>query len=155
MICNKERTMTLSDTAVREIHARGGRITLQRQLILAALEQLGGHPTAEEIFQFVRQSNPDINLSTIYRNLRTLQEQGLISPRWFEEDHRQQRFDPALHADHYHFRCQNCGRIVEFDSPKIDQVVAEYAQSNQVEVCSATFTLYGLCPECRDREGTK
>ncbi len=140
--------MSLSETAVHNIHAQGGRITLQRQLILAALENLGGHPTAEEIYLHVRQDNPEINLSTIYRNLRTLEDQGLISPRWFEDDRRQQRFDPAVQAEHYHFRCRQCNHIMEFDSPEIDGFISAYTAKNNVEITSATFTLYGLCPDC-------
>jgi Fe2+ or Zn2+ uptake regulation protein len=147
--------MSLSETAVQNIHARGGRITLQRQLILAALENLGGHPTAEEIYLHVRRDNPDINLSTIYRNLRSLESQGLISPRWFEEERRQQRFDPTVQTDHYHFRCRNCSRIMEFDSFEIDHFIDEFAAAHRLEISSATFTLYGLCPECQAEEKTK
>jgi len=141
--------MTLSDTAIREIHARGGRMTVQRKVILAALEGLGGHPTAEEIHSYIQADHPEINLSTVYRNLRLLETGGLVNPRWFEGDRRQQRFDPLVATNHYHFRCQSCGCIIEFESREIEQAAAEFARLSQVEVTSTVFTVYGFCSDCR------
>ena len=55
-----------------EIRARGLRLTPQRQLVLDAVRELG-HATPEEIAQTVRQMHAGINLSTVYRNLETLE----------------------------------------------------------------------------------
>jgi len=55
-----------------EIRAKGLRLTPQRQLVLDAVRQLG-HATPDEIAARVRQAHPGINLSTVYRNLETLE----------------------------------------------------------------------------------
>ena len=51
-----------------ELHQKGLRLTPQRELVLAAVRQLG-HATPEEVAEKVRSTHPGINLSTVYRNL--------------------------------------------------------------------------------------
>ena len=54
-----------------ELRDKGLRLTPQRELVLAAVRELG-HATPEEVAEKVRESHPGINLSTVYRNLETL-----------------------------------------------------------------------------------
>ncbi|MFM8672305.1 MAG: Fur family transcriptional regulator, partial [Candidatus Nanopelagicus sp.] len=60
-----------------ELHQKGLRLTPQRELVLAAVRSLG-HATPEEVAEKVRQTHPGINLSTVYRNLETLENVGLV-----------------------------------------------------------------------------
>ena len=60
-----------------ELREKGLRLTPQRELVLSAVRELG-HSTPEEIAEKVRQSHPGINLSTVYRNLETLENVGLV-----------------------------------------------------------------------------
>ena len=51
-----------------ELRDKGLRLTPQRELVLAAVRELG-HSTPEEVAEKVRLTHPGINLSTVYRNL--------------------------------------------------------------------------------------
>ena len=124
-------------------------MTMQRRLILETLENLSSHPSAEELHAIVRQQYPDIHLSTIYRTLRWLEEEGLISSRWFEEERRQERFDPAIPVEHHHFLCTRCKKVIEFDSPLVDNIAKELEKDSGVRIDSTTVVLYGLCKNCR------
>jgi len=62
--------------AKHELHEKGLRLTPQRELVLSAVRSLG-HATPEEVAEKVRQTHPGINLSTVYRNLETLENVGL------------------------------------------------------------------------------
>jgi len=136
-----------------KVRAEGGRMTAQRRLILDALEDLRGHPTAEEIFDHVRNADPDINLSTVYRTLRWLEENGFVSPRWFEDEKRRERFDPVDRpqaiTEHFHFRCRVCNRIIEFDEPLIHELRRKYAVETGAEIENVSFTFYGVCAQCK------
>jgi len=140
---------TLVDLAAQRLHTHGGRMTSQRRLILEALDCLGCHPTAEEIFAVVKQRDPSVNLSTIYRTLRWLEQEGLISARRFDESRRQERFDAVLPTEHHHFQCTICKSVIEFDHPSIQVIKAQFAGSSGCQVQSASMMLYGLCPQCR------
>ena len=60
-----------------ELREKGLRLTPQRELVLSAVRELG-HATPEEVAEKVRKTHPGINLSTVYRNLETLENVGLV-----------------------------------------------------------------------------
>ncbi|HEX2981433.1 MAG TPA: Fur family transcriptional regulator [Anaerolineaceae bacterium] len=133
---------------VSQIHARGGRMTAQRQLILTALEDLDGHPTVEEIFTYVQKQDPTINLSTVYRTLKWLEDQGLINAQWFDEKRHKHRFDSVDAQDHYHFCCRECQRIIEFPEPLVAQIKSAFERQSGAKVMNASLVLTGICPDC-------
>ena len=61
-----------------ELRDKGLRLTPQRELVLSAVRELG-HATPEDVAEKVRLTHPGINLSTVYRNLETLENVGLFS----------------------------------------------------------------------------
>jgi Fe2+ or Zn2+ uptake regulation protein len=133
-----------------KLHRTGGRMTAQRRLILETLTSSGGHPSAEDIFRMARSRDASLNLSTVYRTLRWLEKNDYVNPRWFEEDRRRERFDPANeHGSHHHFRCRGCNQIIEFQDNQVDEVIFRFSAGNECLVESGTLTLYGYCPECR------
>ncbi len=146
----------LVDLAAGQLHARGGRMTNQRRLILETLADCTDHPTAEEIYSRARRVNPGINLSTVYRTLRWLVRQGLVNARLFHDERGLERFDPiADHGDidHHHFRCEECNRIIEFSSELIDEIKAKFTSEYGGKVVNASLTLYGLCANCASKKG--
>jgi Fe2+ or Zn2+ uptake regulation protein len=147
--------MTLVEQVTEKLRAEGGRMTAQRRLVLEALGNSPDHPTAEEIYTRAREMDTSLHLSTVYRTLRWLEEEGFVSPRWFEDERRQERFDPVSgddrDRDHHHFRCRICNGIVEFPEPVIEEIKAAYENRFGGKVESATLTLYGICAECQKR----
>lgn len=138
--------------AKRTLSTSGGRMTAQRKLILAALAESPGHPTAEEIHRMVQPKNPAVNLSTVYRTLRWLEQEGLVNSRHFEGEPHQDRFDPVAErgGDHHHFRCRGCNRIIEFDAPLLEQVRQTFIENHGGQVDTAALVFYGLCAECAE-----
>lgn len=137
------------------LRSQGGRMTIQRRLILETLEDMSTHPSAEDLYTIVSQRDPEIHLSTIYRTLRWLEREGLISSRWFEEERRQERFDPAVPVDHHHFLCTRCKRVIEFDFPLVDEIARQFERESGAQIESATVVLYGLCKDCRGKTATE
>jgi Fe2+ or Zn2+ uptake regulation protein len=140
---------TLIQDARERLRTQGGRMTLQRRMVLEALECLGCHPTAEELYDVVRQRDPSINLSTVYRTLRWLEQEGLISARRFDEGSRQERFDPGLPSQHHHFMCTACNRVIEFDDDLIETIRVRFEEQSGAGVRTTSVVFYGLCPGCR------
>ena len=139
------------------------RNTKQRQLILEAVQSRCDHPSAEQIFQQVREKDPKISLGTVYRNLAILAEEGkLLNLRLSEAD----RFDRTT-APHDHFFCEECGRIFDIRQSAADREGAQpfFAADNGPDACAAEAldpdgfvirshqTLYrGICPICAAKD---
>lgn len=130
-------------------------MTAQRRLILETLESLTGHPSAEDVYLTVREADPSLNLSTVYRTLRWLQSENLLQGRLFEEDRRLERFDPAEPSEHYHFRCTCCKKVIEFDSQLVGKLREQFEASSGARVETGTVILYGQCAQCLKERGEK
>lgn len=140
----------LVDQAYERLRSQGGRMTSQRRLLLSILDSLGEHPTAEELLLIAREQDPDLNLSTVYRTLRWLEAENLVSARLFAEERRQERFDAALPREHHHFMCTNCKNVIEFDTDLLVDIKTKFEVSSGASVSTGSIILYGLCPSCQD-----
>lgn len=140
----------LEKTATR-LQATGGRLTSQRRLIVEVLENLDSHPTAEELHELVKKYDPNVHLSTVYRTLRWLEDEGLVSARVFNDDLRQERFDPAAPSEHYHFLCVNCNRVIEFNTLLVNAIKAQFELHSGAMVETGSVVLYGICADCRNK----
>ncbi|MGE5481445.1 MAG: Fur family transcriptional regulator [Bacteroidota bacterium] len=123
------------------------RNTRQRRLILEVLRSTDSHPTADWIYQQVRDKLPNISLGTIYRNLKTLAENGEVLELNFGSTF--SRFDGKAEP-HYHFFCEKCGRLFDvFEVPVIHELTQEAQQATGWKVLGHRLEFYGICGDCQ------
>jgi Fur family ferric uptake transcriptional regulator len=139
----------LINLAQERLHTQGGRMTIQRRLLFSILDSLGEHPTAEDLLLLARKQDPNLNLSTVYRTLRWLEAENLVSSRIFAEERRQERFDAALPSEHHHFMCTGCKEVIEFDTDLFAAIKGQFQELNGTKVETGSIVLYGLCSRCR------
>lgn len=135
----------------KRLQAQGGRMTTQRRLILKSLQTMDSHPTAEELHAVVVKKDPSLHLSTVYRTLRWLENEGLVKSHYFGEE-RQERFDPAQPSEHYHFVCTECKSVIEFDTLLVNAIKAQFELHSGAHVNTGNVILYGICASCRSME---
>ena len=124
----------------------GQRHTKQRQVIHEELTRLRTHPTASELYETVRRRLPRVSMGTVYRNLELLVDRGLA--RRIETAGAQARFDGDV-SQHYHVRCEVCGRIGDvFDLPT-ESLPANHETLGGYLITGYTLEFSGVCPECR------
>jgi Fur family peroxide stress response transcriptional regulator len=122
------------------------RATKQREAILKVLRNTRSHPTADQIYDGVRKEIPNISKGTVYRNLQVLREDGAISElnlngtlsRYEEKQDR-----------HYHFRCNQCGRVYDLDEPVNTEIDKRVAKRTGFMVSSHQTEFRGLCNDCQ------
>lgn len=117
----------------------------QRELILETVCSNPIHPTADSIYETVRQKEPKISLGTVYRNLNQLTECGLLLklPMPAGGD----RFDGRL-DDHLHIICSQCGAVSDIELAKLCELDGEVERQTGFIVSSRTMVFAGLCPNC-------
>ena len=128
------------------------RLTTQRQIILEELAKVKTHPTASELYDMVRKRLPRIGLGTVYRNLELMAENGMILK--LEVGGTQKRFD-ATTETHYHIRCSGCGKVDDIDTPVMDELVREAAESTTYEILGHHVEFSGLCPSCQNKSSKR
>ena len=130
------------------LEERGLKHSRQRDVIVEAFYEMGGHVPVDGLVQRVRAADARVSVATVYRTMKLLAECGLAVPRRFDDG--QTRYEPASdRAHHDHLICTGCGRIVEFENEKIEDLQVRVARSHGFEVESHKLELYGRCERCR------
>ncbi|MCI7062458.1 MAG: transcriptional repressor [Lachnospiraceae bacterium] len=125
------------------------RYSKQREAIRTYLLSTKSHPTAEAVYNNIKNVYPHISLGTVYRNLNLLVEQGdaLRLDCGDGVDH----FDGDTRT-HYHFACKKCGCVMDLEMDPIDHIdhIDQIAGAGfEGEIQGHNVLFYGLCPECR------
>jgi Fur family peroxide stress response transcriptional regulator len=121
------------------------RNTIQKKLILDAVEQLGCHPTAEEVYAAVAEAHPTVSKATVYRNLAGLSAEGQL--RHIRMPGGAARFDATL-APHFHIECTRCGCICDAMVPEDAALNQSVEQATGFTGATHDIVFYGLCPQC-------
>jgi Fur family ferric uptake transcriptional regulator len=135
--------MTLADA----IRKRGGRLTLQRQLVLDAVERAKHHVTAAEIARRVRVRYPGIGASTVYRNLQALEALGYVIHTHLDD--RVTRWHRADTHPHGHLVCRSCGGETEVRADVLEAMAKRLRADHRFEPDLAHSAIVGLCRTCR------
>ncbi|HOJ68244.1 MAG TPA: transcriptional repressor [Candidatus Hydrogenedentes bacterium] len=124
------------------------RMTRQRRIILETLRAMRTHPTAEELFQVVRQKMPRISLGTVYRNLDVLCRSGQVLK--LDNAGQQAHYDGDV-GRHYHIRCVECGKIEDLYPAEVSGISFPQVHNPSYQVLSWTLLFEGICPDCAER----
>lgn len=122
------------------------RQTKQREAILRLLRETTSHPTADQIYDDVRKEMPNISKGTVYRNLKVLQEMGLVSE--LNLNGTVSRFE-VKQKSHYHFRCERCGRVFDIDEPVDKELDRRVARRKGLKISHHQLEFRGLCQDCQ------
>lgn len=127
------------------LRSAGVRVTKQRIALLAVLSEADDHPDAEELLRRTKEVEPGMSLATVYRTLSVLEAEGVVHRHSFEGGGA--RFETADQSHHDHIVDLDSGVVIEFNSPKIEQLQTEIAAELGYDVVHHRMELY-----CRKRQ---
>lgn len=123
-------------------------VTEYGKKILEIVENSRSHMTAEQIFEQLRQSCPQVVLATVYNNLNRLWKEGRI--RKVSVEGSPDRYDRILRHDH--LVCKRCGRLVDVD---LGDLTAQLERQVGFSILAYDLKLLYLCEECRKDQQEK
>jgi Fe2+ or Zn2+ uptake regulation protein len=121
-------------------------MTKQRALLLSIFrsdECMGKHRTADELLELARAKMPGISRATVYNNLRSLEEEGLI--RKITGEGGADFYDSSF-VLHGHLICTSCHEIRDVNAPKL---LDEFKRLCGADVDSYELKLRYVCEKCR------
>lgn len=137
------------EAAINKLKKAGVRITPQRHAVLEYLLTSHSHPTADEIYRALEKKFPNMSVATVYNNLRILKELGLVKELTYGDD--SSRFDINT-EEHYHIICEECGKIVDFHYPTLDEIESLAEKVSGFEISHHRMELYGVCSDCTEKK---
>jgi Fur family transcriptional regulator, peroxide stress response regulator len=120
--------------------------TIQRRVILEAVLDREDHPTADQLFEDVRNRIPGVSRTTVYRGLEALVQLGIV--RRANHSDAVARFDGNT-DHHHHLVCLGCDRVTDLDDLKLDPIKLPDRRRRGFEIADFSIHFEGYCPECR------
>ncbi len=128
----------------RKIKEKGLKITPQRIAVYREIASTSEHPSAEELYEKLKEKIDGISLTTVYRTLANLEEAGLVVRVPTLKD--KVRYDARVEP-HSHFVCLKCGKV--YDLELTPEIPKETVRKMGFEPVSCSLLCYGLCRECQ------
>jgi Fur family transcriptional regulator, ferric uptake regulator len=140
------------ESALAALRARGLRVSSARRLVLEALFAASGPISVEQIADGLAGKLPRSDLASVYRNLETLEEVGLV--RHFHLGHGPGLYALAGDAREY-LVCDSCGAVLAVDPAEMSTVRSAIRRKFGYEAHFSHFPILGLCANCAGKEAAK
>jgi Fur family ferric uptake transcriptional regulator len=121
--------------------------TRQQAAVLTALERAGGFASAQDLHGALRASGDRVGLTTVYRTLQSLADDGEVDVlRSDAGEMVYRRCSSAAH--HHHLVCRGCGRTVEVEGPEVETWAEQVARRHGFRDVTHTVEVFGVCRTC-------
>lgn len=121
--------------ATKAIADKGLKITHQRIVVFQAIMNTDKHPTAEQIYDVIKEKNPSITLATVYKTLETFVENQLINK--VPAPQGRMRYD-SRKDNHNHIYISNTNEILDFDDEELEKILSNYLTKKKFENLNIT-----------------
>lgn len=122
------------------------RNTIQRTLVLEAVQSLHNHPTSADVYEVVREKYPHISRATVYRNLGVLANKGDVLR--IEVPNGADRYD-FRNKPHYHAKCRVCGGVFDIEMAQLDDLTDRVTDAHGFAIEDHEVIFNGVCPDCQ------
>ncbi len=117
----------------------------QREAIINFLKTRTDHPTADIVYQHIREDLPNISLGTVYRNLNRLAEAGMILR--LHIDGKTDHYD-ACTTEHAHLLCKKCGCVCDILIEPNQRLLEDARNASDFDVEEVSVLFTGVCSSC-------
>ncbi|MBO9477061.1 transcriptional repressor [Shimia sp. R11_0] len=132
----------MGDTIIERCEAKGLRMTGQRRIIAAVLQDSTDHPDVEELYARASARDAGISLATVYRTVKLFEEAGILDKLEFGDG--RARYEDAERAHHDHLIDINSGEVIEFVDPEIEALQEKIAEKLGYKLKGHRLELYGV-----------
>lgn len=129
---------------------KGLKLTPQRRSVLnTILENTGKHLSAEEIYDLVKISYPEIGLATVYRTMQVLDELGLVYKHNFDDGRTRYEITQNEDHQHHHLVCKKCGKVIEVEEDLLEQLEQQVEKKYDFSITDHKVKFLGFCNKCK------
>lgn len=132
----------MSDTILARCEAKGLRMTEQRRVIAAVLQESSDHPDVEELYARASARDAGISLATVYRTVKLFEEADILDKLEFGDG--RARYEDAEREHHDHLIDIQSGEVIEFVDPEIEALQEKIAEKLGYRLKGHKLELYGV-----------
>ena len=151
---SKSDTSITRPSLMKELSARGVRMTSQRRVLIQIIQDSPRHLDAARLLELARKHDAEIDRATVYRTLALLKGHGLIDELdLMHIEGEKHYYEAKTNRDHCHMACFRCGAIMEYASAAFEKLKAEMAAQSGFQIKVTRLEVGGFCKECRKSAG--
>ena len=139
---NVTKARRTADSIERACRAKGLRITGPRRVIARVIGEAEDHPDVVELHRRAVALDHGISLSTVYRTVKLLENEGIIERLDFRGE--RSRYERAPPEHHDHLIDLASGTVIEFRSEEIEALQTEIARRLGYRVVYHRLELYAV-----------
>ena len=128
--------------------ARTARRTRQGEAVLTVVAGSDSFRSAQDIHAELRAAGEHVGLTTVYRHLALLTEEGRLDALQTAEGELVYRCC-TIEAHHHHVVCRQCGRTSEIELPDLEAWAEATAAELDYTDVTHTVEIFGICAACR------
>ena len=132
----------MTDTITSRCEAKGLRMTGQRRIIAAVLQDSDDHPDVEELYARAVALDSGISIATVYRTVKLFDEAGILDKLEFGDG--RARYEDAEREHHDHLIDLNSGEVIGFVDEEIEALQERIAQKLGYTLKGHRLELYGV-----------
>lgn len=125
------------------------KVTPQRLAIFHMLTHTDEHPSAETIYNSLRETHPTMSLATVYKTLDALVKSSLVQQLNVGED--SYRYDATTEV-HPHIICTSCRQVFDLEPGSLPNLGQQVASMTGFSVSHEQLYFYGTCPDCQNKK---
>ncbi len=142
----RQFTMAKEKELLSACRKHGLALTIQRRAILENLSGRSDHPTADQLYDSIKERLKGVSKTTVYRVLETLVDVGVIQK--ISNPQSIARFD-ADTVRHHHLTCVQCGKVIDIHDEKLNRLALPDCFKSDYEFLDYSINFTGRCPGCR------
>lgn len=123
---------------------KGHNYSSKREAIFKTIASTKSHPSAQWVYEQLKDEIPKLSLGTVYRNIALFKEQGKIIV--VANVNGEERID-ADTSDHAHFVCDECGTVYDLYSSELSPIEKELNRKG-FEITRKNVVFHGRCSDC-------
>jgi Fur family transcriptional regulator, ferric uptake regulator len=136
---------TAADHLLGRLRDAGGRVTVQRRIVVETLLAQPEHITAEGLITQVQARYPEVNAATVYRTLEALDEIGALKRLAVGRGPTQWELTAGSHQ---HLVCDVCGAVQEVAGGPFARLAAALVKQHGFEADIGHLAVTGRCAAC-------
>tara|TARA_B100001063_G_scaffold8091_1_gene6272 strand:+ start:2024 stop:2428 length:405 start_codon:yes stop_codon:yes gene_type:complete len=123
-------------------------INTRQQALLDALRSSDDEMSGQQLHRHLEKQSP-MGLATVYRNLRVLQQRGIVRCRHLPSG---EALYAPMERDQHHLTCVDCGKTQPLDHCPIHGINVPQKSMGDFDLLFHTLEFFGICTDCRNRQ---